>query len=152
MANSFLFEIQQHLPKEFHIILKIYLNKRYFFIKQRDAVIEICKIRSGIPQESVLGPLYLLFTTELPIDTIFPLLRLRTIRQYLQYTRTQHSVQISSKRLKPYTNLTEILAVNENKLVHVTFSTRTAICPAVYLNGTQIPQAKDVKWMFSHVP
>jgi len=51
-----------------NIVLKSYLNKRYFFIKRRDVVIEICEIRSGV-RGSVLGSLlYLLFTADLSID------------------------------------------------------------------------------------
>jgi hypothetical protein len=34
------------------------------------------------------------------------------------------------------------IKIDENKSSHVTFITRTAICPVLYLNGTHISQAK----------
>jgi len=37
----------------------------------------------------------------------------------------------------------------ENKSIHVTFITR--ICLVVYLNETQIPQAKDTKFLGMHL-
>lgn len=65
-----MYKIQQNLPKKFHAILKSYLYKRYFFIKQQDATTGIHDIQSGVPQGSGLGPiLYLLYTSNLPTNS-----------------------------------------------------------------------------------
>lgn len=68
--DGLLYKIQQNLPENFHAILKSYLHRRCFFIKQQDALSEIYEILSGVPQENVLGPiLYLLYTADLPANT-----------------------------------------------------------------------------------
>jgi hypothetical protein len=56
------------LPKQYAEILESHLAERFFRIKQQDAYSELKKIKAGVSQGSVLGPvLYLLYTSDLPV-------------------------------------------------------------------------------------
>jgi len=55
------------LPKKYAEILESHLTERFYRIKQGDAYSELTKIKAGVPQGSVLGPvLYLLYTSDIP--------------------------------------------------------------------------------------
>jgi hypothetical protein len=43
------------------------------------------------------------------------------------------------------------MRVNESKSTHVTFTTRRATCPPVYLNNIQLPQSDTVKYLGLHL-
>jgi hypothetical protein len=43
------------------------------------------------------------------------------------------------------------LKVNEIKSTHVTFTTRRASCPPVFIKNVQLPQADDVKYLGLHL-
>lgn len=65
--DGLIYKINHLLPKQYCLILELYLTERYYRIKQEDAYSELKEIKAGVPQDSVLGPvLYLLYTTDLP--------------------------------------------------------------------------------------
>jgi hypothetical protein len=43
------------------------------------------------------------------------------------------------------------MQANETKSTHVTFTTRRATCPPVYINDVQLPQSEDVKYLGLHL-
>ena len=43
------------------------------------------------------------------------------------------------------------IKVNETKSLHITFSLKQSQCPTIYLNGTTIPQANEVKCLRIHM-
>jgi hypothetical protein len=43
------------------------------------------------------------------------------------------------------------MQANETKSTHVTFTTRRAACPPVHINGVQLPQSEDVKYLGLHL-
>lgn len=67
--GGLLFIIRKHLPHSFYAVLKSYLDKRCYEVKLNDTTSDLFKIRSGVPQGSILGPvLYLIFTADIPSD------------------------------------------------------------------------------------
>jgi hypothetical protein len=98
--------------------------------------------------------LYLLLSADLPTDTN---VSIATIANDTAAFAIPRDPSIPSKYHEVNLNIIHNwlifwpISVNENKSVYVTFTTRTATCPAVYLNGTQIAQAKDVKYFVMHL-
>jgi hypothetical protein len=53
--EGLLYKLKTYLPERFYIILKFYLNDRYFQVKLDDDLSDYKPIKSGVPQGSVLG-------------------------------------------------------------------------------------------------
>lgn len=150
-----LFKIKSSLSIGYCDFIKSYLENRHFFVRLKEDVTELCTIQAGVPQGSVLGSiLYLIYTSDLSIteDTTIGTFADDTavlasdVNPTMASTKLQRSLNNISQWLKDWR-----IKVNETKSVHVTFTTRRDTCPAVQLNGVQIPQADEVKYLGLHL-
>jgi hypothetical protein len=115
---------------------------------------ELTSINAGVPQGSVLGPLLYLLYTDLPTS---PGILTATFADDTSLLTTDSNPVIASQLLQ--TDLLSIqnwlktwtLKANETKSTHVTFTTRRATCPPVYINDVQLPQSDDVKYLGLHL-
>lgn len=149
--EGLLHKIKQKLPINFYEFIKSYLNDRHFFVKQREEVTSLHKIQAGVPQGSVMNPiLYLIYTSDLPItDSVI----IGTFADDTAALATdENATTASSKLQRSLDRITQWLKdwrikANEAKSIQITFTIRHDICPPVKLNGIQIPQANEAKYL-----
>ena len=112
-------------------------------------------IHSGVRQGSILGPiLYSLYTADLPTtgQTITA-----TYADDTAILATHHDPVVASNLLQHHLNQTEQwmkrwrIQANETKSTHITFTMKQGDCPAVYLNGRNVPQDSTVKYLGIHL-
>lgn len=65
--EGLLVKIKNTFPATFYELIRSYLSDRHYFVKQKEDVTNLYKIRAEVPQDSVMGPiLYLIYTFDLP--------------------------------------------------------------------------------------
>lgn len=153
--TGLLYKLKLKLPPQFYLIIKSYLDKRYFYVKVNDEQTNLVPITAGVPQGSVLGPLlYVLFTSDLPLnsktetatfadDTVIMASHRneKTASHYVQANLNEIEEWLSTWRIK----------VNENKSTHITFTLNRETCPPVKLNNKDIPQNENTKYLGMHL-
>lgn len=150
-----LHKLKSILPAPFYVFFLSYLRDRVFYVKTNNDVSQICQIKAGIPQGSVLGPvLYTLFTYDMPINDNV------TVATYADDTAflcSDHSPVEASRILQLQLNKIEIwlttwkIVVNAQKSSNITFTLRKMNCPPVFLNKTEIPSRNVVKYLGIHL-
>jgi len=67
-TENYFIQSKVSFSTDFYVIIKCYLLHRTFRVKYGEVVTQLKEINSGVPQDSVLGPmLYLLYTADLPV-------------------------------------------------------------------------------------
>lgn len=153
--KGLIYKIRKQLPYQYYELLKSYLENRFFMIKQFDQLTNLEEINSGVPQGSILGPLlYLLYTADIPHTDDTTIATFADDTAILGSNKDKNlaaiQVQRNLNQISVWLNKWKIRA-NETKSAHVTFALRQGSCPPVYLNGTVIPQATDVKYLGIHL-
>lgn len=149
------YKLKTNLPTNHYTILKSYIENRNYLVKQQDAKSDLCAIKAGVQKRSVLGPvLYLLFTIDLPaisgtmIATFADDTAVFAVHE--NPIKASEILQTSLNTMQAWLQKW-LIKVNENKSVHVTFTTRRDTCPSVILNNIYIPQKDDVKYLGVHL-
>lgn len=108
-----------------------------------------------MPQGSILGPLlYLLFTHDLPSSSEIVT---ATFADDTAFIASNENPRLASLTLQKHLKDIEEwlkkwrIKVNASKSAHVTFTNRRETCPAVLLNGNEIPRHEDVKYLGIHL-
>lgn len=150
-----LYKLKKALPYQYYQLLKSYLDKRTFFVKQNDKQSDLKKIESGVPQGSILGPLlYLIFTSDIPttINT-----KIATFADDTAILSSHSDPALASAYLQENLNLIQNwlikwkIKANEIKSTHITFTLKRNTCPPVSLNSQNLPQAEEVKYLGMHL-
>jgi hypothetical protein len=146
-----LFKIKRILPSSYFNLLKSYLNEHQIETKFNGEILSHFHIHSGVPHESILGPLLyvrVLYTSDLPTsrDTT-----LGTFADDTAIFATHEDPTIASLNLQEHLHITEKwlkkwkIKVNESKSSYITFTLRKGHCHEVNINQTIIPQTEVVK-------
>lgn len=149
--EGLLLKLRRVLPSEFTDIIESYLSDRVFRIRQEDAYSELKKIKAGVPQGSVLGPvLYLLYTSDIPA------LENNTIATFADDTaimavgsthaEAAEKVQAAVNKIHDWTRKWRI-KLNESKSVHINFTNKKNEYCAVLINNKIIPYGNTAKYL-----
>lgn len=149
--TGLLHKLKTTLPGPYYLLLKTYLHSRYFQVKYNSSYSSCHEVLSGVPQGSVLGPLfYLIFTADLPTTDH------TTIATFADDTgllAVHADPIVASQQLQHHLNIlqewvdTWKIKINQAKSVHVTFTTKCTLCPPVTMNNVLIPMQPDVKYL-----
>lgn len=153
--DGLLFKLKLILPAPYFLIIKSYLEDRFFTIKYNNSYSPYYKINAGVPQGSDLSPtLFNIYTSDVPKTSHTTLATYADdtailssnknpdiAANYLQY----HLNQISnwSKKWK--------IKINENKSVQINFALNKKDCPQLYLNNIPIPIQNVTKYLGIHL-
>lgn len=153
--KGLLYKIKNILPHSFFPILKSYLEKRCYEVRQNSDTSQMYEINSGVPQGSILGPvLYLIFTADLPTVSY------TTTATYADDTAVlsvHENHDAASQNLQSHLTLIEAwfdlwrIKANTDKSVQVTFALRRKTCPPVKLYNKDVPQQEDAKYLGMHL-
>jgi hypothetical protein len=112
-------------------------------------------LHADFPQGCVLRSfLYLIYTADLPT---FPATTTATFSDDTGILASDSDPATASLKLQNYLNaiLTWLhkwhMQANALKSVHVTFTSRTGMCPSVHMDNVQLPSADHVKYLELHL-
>lgn len=153
--EGLLYKLKTQLPTTIYLILKSYLEERYFRVRYENEVTKLRIIKSGVPQGSVLGPvLYLLFTADLPCtdDTVTS-----TFADDTAILAVNRNPEVAATTLQ--TSLNNIatwarkwrITINESKSAHITFTKCHGETPSITFNNERIPKTDSVKYLGIHL-
>ncbi|CAG9783481.1 unnamed protein product [Diatraea saccharalis] len=153
--NGLLCKIKTSLPHTFFGIVKSYLSERIFHVRDGEYSSNFYKIRAGVPQGSVLGPLlYTIFTSDLPETTGVLTATFADDTAILASSKNPEEanqlLQQELDKIEKWLKKWRIKA-SSSKSVHVTFTLRKEDCPPVKLEGKILPHQDTVKYLGMHL-
>lgn len=152
--DGLLYKVKCKLP-QLYPLLTSYLANRKFQVRLKSYLSSERGSNAGVPQGSVIGPvLYLIYTADIPVCSN---LKTHTFADDTAVISTHKNPRIASADLQEHVHRIEDwfdkwrIKVNESKSVHITFTLNKQTCPAITLNGVQVPQQKDIKYLGIHL-
>lgn len=153
--RGLLYKIKLHLPSQIYLVLKSYLDERFFQVKIKNEVSDYHQIMSGVPQGSVLGPLlYLIYSSDTPTteNTL-----IATFADDTAILATSETPQLAAEHLQHHLDLIQEwtnkwrITVNSEKSTQITFTNRRLVCPQTRLNNIPIPMKTEIKYLGMHL-
>lgn len=149
--DGLIFKLEKTLPFEYCELLKSYLKRRYFRVKQEGVYSSIKEAKAGVPQGSVLGPfLFVVFTSDIPQTSNTIIATFADDTAILAVGDTVSEVTL--KLQVAINNIQDWLAkwrikVNESKSTHINFTNRSIEPLPVTLNNIPVPHANQAKYL-----
>ena len=145
------YKLHRDLPKQYFEILKSYIEDRYFRVKYEGEYSELKKIRSGVPQGSVLGPfLYLIYTNDIPQSEE---IHIATFADDTAILATGKTIEESTSKLQGTINRIHNwtsnwrIKLNESKSIHINFSNKNLQNLPIFINQQVIPYSNTAKYL-----
>lgn len=149
--DGLLYKIKKILPYNMFKLISSYLNERFFKVKVQEEESKLYPIRAGVPQGSVLGPLfYIIYTADLPATNNTLTATFADDTAVLASDTSENvaarNLQNSLDQIYNWTKKWKI-SINENKSAHVIFTNRRTISAPVTINHKQIPILHETKYL-----
>ena len=152
--DGLLHKLQLFLPLHYVKVFESYLTNRKFYVCFNEFKSSIHKIRAGVPQGSVVGPvLYNLYTADIPIsdhveNSVFAD-DTAILTNDKDLNTATNRLQKHIDKLSSWTTQWKI-ALNTNKSVHINFTLRKEKPIPLVLHGAVIPYQTTVKYLGVH--
>ncbi|VVC42838.1 Endonuclease/exonuclease/phosphatase,Reverse transcriptase domain [Cinara cedri] len=139
------------LPAPYYLILKSYLEERFFAVRHGNSMSNYHKIIAGVPQGSDLSPiLYNIFTYDIPqtTDTI-----LATYADDTAILSSDNDPQIATQKVQNHLNLISSwtnqwkIKLNQTKSTQINFTLNRRECPPLVLNNNPLPNSSSIKYL-----
>uniref|UniRef100_A0A6M2DG86 Putative rna-directed dna polymerase from mobile element jockey n=1 Tax=Xenopsylla cheopis TaxID=163159 RepID=A0A6M2DG86_XENCH len=149
-----LYKIKKNFPLFFNL-LQSYLTDRRFYVKLKHEISSEFRIKSGVPQGSVLSPfLYNLYTSDIPLSTSTTICTfaddIALVASDIDQQTANKYLQNHLVKLKDWFSNWKI-SINEKKSAHIIFTLRHLQDMPLYLNGIEIPRNNSVKYLGFHL-
>lgn len=149
------YKLRNIFPHQLYLVLRSYLEDRFFFVRVQDRSTCLRPICSGVPQGSVIGPvLFSVYTSDLPVNDK---VMIATYADDTILLSSDASPEVASAKLQTCANTvadwmhTWKIKINGLKSVHMTFSMRKGQCPPVTINNELVPSSDSVKYLGFHL-
>jgi len=143
--QGLLFKLRKCLPSALFLLIKSYLDNRYFQIRYGSSLSSIASINAGVPQGGILSPLlFNIFVFDQP--TLADIL----VADYADdkaIMSIHENPDLASASLQLHLDLMTDwykkwrVKINSTKSVHITFTLKQGHCPNVFINNTPIPRS-----------
>jgi len=153
--DGLLFKLKSFLPAPYFLILKSFLEDRFFTVKHNNSYSPYYKLNAGVPQGSDLSPiLYNIYTYDLPRTNHTTLATYADDTAILASNKdpniASHNIQYHLNLISNWANKWKI-KINENKSVQVNFTLKKNDCPQLSLNNIPIPIKNETKYLGVHL-
>jgi hypothetical protein len=136
------------LPSNYYLLIKSYLEDRFFSVRYDSATSSPKPIKVGVPQGAVTAPL--LFNIFLYDQ---PTLPTSLIADEKVLIATSHDPTVASVLIQEHLLLLEKwykewgVKINESKSTHCTFTLRKGKCPPITLSKHTLPIAVSIRYL-----
>jgi retron-type reverse transcriptase len=146
-----LFKLKLILPSTYYLILKSYLEDRFFSVRYGSSNSLPKPINAGVPQGAVTAPLlFNIFVSDQPTLSTNLIADFADDKAILT---NNHDPSIASSHIQEHLSLLEKwykewgVKINESKSIQCTFTLRKGICPPITLNEQILPTAQSTRYL-----
>jgi hypothetical protein len=146
-----LFKLKIILPSNYYLLIKSYLEDRFFSVRYGSATSSPKPIQAGVPQGAVTAPL--LFNIFLYDQPTLPTSLIADFADDKALIATSHDPSVASALIQEHLSLLEKwykewgIKINESKSTHCTFTLRKGKCPPITLNEHTLPIAACTRYL-----
>lgn len=146
-----LFKLKLILPSTYYLILKSYLEDRFFSVRYGSSTSSPKPINAGVPQGAVTAPL--LFNIFVSDQPTLPTTLIADFADDKAIITNSHDPSIASSHIQEHLSLLEKwykewgVKINESKSIQCTFTLRKGICPPIALNEQILPTAQSTRYL-----